>query len=316
MSGRLKKYLSDFSPQIVYLQISNYESIKFSIELIDYLQIPSVLHMMDDWPSTISSRGLLKKYWHRIIDREFRLLLDKTNLHLSISDAMSDEFLMRYGKRFMPFHNSIELERFNVSKKAENSEVNRLRILYVGRIGKANRSSLLSFAKGISACTFPGFSVEFHIYTKDYNSTDAHKISRLNKVRIFQAVEHNDIPALLVSHDILLLPLDFTDSGLKFSRLSMPTKAIEYMASGTPILVYAPTETAIYRFCDRNECAHCLTSQGHQELSSSLDKIFTDSEYRDKLTSNAKQISFQLFDAVKVRHEFRNTISDLLTVGN
>lgn len=313
LSGSLKDFLSDFSPQIVYLQISNYESIRFSIDLIDYLQIPSVLHMMDDWPSTLSSSGLFKKYWHKVIDREFRVLLGKTDLPLSISDAMSEEYLTRYGRRFIPFHNSIESERFNLPPKGRNTKSNTIRILYVGRMGTANCSSLLSFAKGISDYDFPGYVVEFDIYTKDYDCSDAQKIRRFGKVKIFEAVEHADIPALLVSYDVLLLPLDFTEAGLKFSKFSMPTKAIEYMASGTPILVYAPSETAISRFCKRNECAYCIVSPDPIVLANSLANFFTNPEYGKKLAFNAKRISRQFYDSVKVRQEFRSTLSHLLT---
>ena len=312
LSGPLKAFLCDFSPQIFYLQISNFESIRFSLDLLEHLQIPTVLHMMDDWPSTISGSGLFKKYWRRVIDREFRVLLGKTDLLLSISDAMSEEYLTRYGRRFIPFHNSIELEQFNIPRRGGTNKNNRIRILYVGRIGTANRSSLLRFAKIISEYNFQGFDVELNIYTKDYNSSDTKKIRKLSKVEIFKPIEHADIPALLVSYDILLLPLDFTDTGRKFSKLSMPTKAIEYMASGTPILVFAPPETAISRFCERNECAHCIIYPDPQENISSLVYLFTNHEYRSNLALNAKRISRQLFDSVIVRQEFRSTLSSLL----
>ena len=312
ISRNLKAWMSDFAPEVLYIQISNRESINFALDLIDSLEIPSVLHMMDDWPSTISSRGLFKEYWHRIIDSEFRMLLGKTNLQLSISEAMSEEYMRRYGKNFIPFHNSIELEHFNIERKIQQSEGNKLRILYMGRIGTANRHSLITFAKIISKCNLPEFSVEFDIYTKDYESVDSHKISRNNKVSIYKAVEHSDIPGLLVTYDILLLPLDFTDSGRKFSRLSMPTKAIEYMASGTPVLVFAPPETAIVKFCERNECAHCITTESYPEVSHSLVRMFTDSEYRARLALNSKRIAHQLFDATIVRQEFRSKITNLL----
>jgi glycosyltransferase involved in cell wall biosynthesis len=313
LSQKLKDWLADFDPEVLYLQISNRESINFARDLIDYLKIPSVIHMMDDWPSTISRRGLFKRCWHKIIDREFRVLLDKTNLHLSISEAMSEEYLTRYGKNFIPFHNSIEPDRFDIKNKVQQTENKNFRILYVGRIGTANRHSLITFAEIISRCDFHGFSVELDIFTKDYDSTDSRKIRRFSNVIIHKAIENNDIPDLLASYNILLLPLDFTDSGRKFSRLSMPTKAIEYMASGTPVLVFAPPETAIYRFCDRNECAHCIPSTDHLEISRSLVILFNDSEYRAKLALNSKRIARQLFDSAIVRQKFRSSISSLLT---
>src|SRR5690606_6715818 len=171
---------------------------------------PSVIHMMDDWPSTISNQGPFKKYWFRIIDHEFRSLLDKTDLHLSISAEMSKEYLNRYGKRFIPFHNSIESSLFNVPAKVQKSETSKIKILYVGRIGTANRRSLFNFAKNISKVIFPRFDIELNIYTKDFECSDAQRIGKFKNVRINKPVEHNDIPDLLISYDILLLPLDFT----------------------------------------------------------------------------------------------------------
>jgi len=71
LSERFKVWLSEFNPDILYLQVSTREGILFAIELCDYLKVPSVIHMMDDWPSTISNKGLFKNYWKRKIDFEF-----------------------------------------------------------------------------------------------------------------------------------------------------------------------------------------------------------------------------------------------------
>ena len=92
ISPELRKWISGFKPDILYIQISNREGILFVKDLIEYLKIPSVIHMMDDWPSTISTTGPLKNYWNKKIDRELKQLLDKIDLHLSISDAMSEEY--------------------------------------------------------------------------------------------------------------------------------------------------------------------------------------------------------------------------------
>lgn len=312
ISDRLKKWLSDNNPQILYLQISNRESIIFSRKLIEYLKIPTILHMMDDWPTTISRRGLFKKYWQKRINNEFIILLEKIDLYLSISDAMSDEYLQRYGKIFRAFHNPINPERFCVEASPSAYGNNRFRILYVGRIGMANQNSLISFANFISRYdSIDGLAIEFHIYTKDVNTRYAKTLKGMKGICVNEAINHSEIPRLLKSHDLLLLPLDFSESGLRFSRFSMPTKASEYMMSGTPILVYAPEETAISQFCRKNECAHCVNSTDEEELAESLDLISQNRKYREQLAHNAMNYAKELFDVRVVRKEFQKLLIKL-----
>jgi len=315
LSPGLKKWLSEFSPDIIYLQISNRESINFAIELIDYLKIPSVIHMMDDWPSTISARGPFRAYWNRIIDSDFRSLLDKTDIHLSISDAMSEEYHERYGKSFMPFHNPIDPERFNINFTVNSNENGSFRILYIGRIGTANKSSLLRFASFVAGCDPAEMNVRFDIYTKDNDQQYARKLQKMKRVSVRGAVVHSEIPLLLKSYDLLLLPLDFTQSGLKFSRLSMPTKASEYMMSGTPMLVYAPAETAISKFCMKNNCGYCVSSVDRETLASSVRFLYMDRSYREKMGVNAMRLAAQLFDIRIVSRKFEETLGEINTPG-
>lgn len=311
LSQKMKEWLSGLAPDILYFQISNRESVNFAVELIDYLKIPSVIHMMDDWPSTISGSGLFSTYWRRRIDCEFRSLLDKTDLHLSISDAMSDEYYNRYGKYFRAFHNPIDPERFSIELPSKRPDDKKFKILYIGRIGTANRSSLLQFATFISGYDTDGLSIEFNIYTKDHNSSYAVKLGKLKRVTVREAVNHSEVPLLLISSDLLLLPLDFTGSGLRFSKLSMPTKASEYMMSGTPILVFAPEYTAISKLCRRYGCGHCVTSTDSKKIAESMNMLVHDMDFRNGLRTNALNLAVRLFDVHIVREEFTRLLSDL-----
>ena len=261
------------------------------------------------------THGLLSNYWHRKIDREFRSLLEITDMHLSISDAMSEEYLKRYGRSFRAFHNPIDPEHFNITLTSKISGDNRFRILYIGRIGIANKKILVRFATFMSKYEPDGLSIEFVIYTKDIDNRYARKLAKMHKVSVIEAVSHNEIPRLLKSYDLLLLPLDFAEAGLKFSKLSMPTKASEYMMSGTPMLVFAPEETAISRFCRRSECAHCVSTPDNRELAKAIDLLSKDKPYRERLSTNAMNLAEQLFDVRVVREEFKNLLLQLIDQG-
>jgi hypothetical protein len=61
LSNELKNWLTEFKPDVLYIQVSTLEGIIFASQLIDFLKIPSAIHMMDDWPSTISHVWAVKK---------------------------------------------------------------------------------------------------------------------------------------------------------------------------------------------------------------------------------------------------------------
>jgi glycosyltransferase involved in cell wall biosynthesis len=311
ISDRLKKWLEKYEPEVLYLQISNRESILYSLELIEYLKIPAAIHMMDDWPMTVSSRGPFRKYWHNRIDREFRELLAKTTSYLSISDAMSEEYLNRYGKQFKAFHNPVDPSWFNEDPVTNESDKRYFRVLYLGRIGIANEYSLLAFSEFISNYIYQDCIVEFDVYTKDIDSKIARRIGNLKGVRINLPVNHEDVPSLMTRYQLLLLPLDFTRSGLKFSRLSMPSKTSEYMLSGTPIMVMAPAESAVSKFCTYNKCAHCISSDKLEDLTKTMNFLIENDDYRKDLASGAKRLANQLFNRRKVTRDFRDFLVTL-----
>lgn len=310
ISPKLKDWLSEYKPEILYLQVSTREGILFAIQLIDCLKIPSVIHMMDDWPSTISDHGPFKKFWEVRIDREFRQLLERVDFHLSISDAMSEEYFKRYQKHFKAFHNPVEIEPYSMHGNKQR-QANSFRILYLGRIGTANKESIILFAKVISQLKIDNQRVELDIYSKDAEIPDLKQISELENVKLLPPVPYETVPGMLKEYDLLFLPLDFTAKGLRFARFSIPTKATEYMLSGTPVFVMAPEETAVNRFFKNNSCGFCVSSPKEEKILEGIRFIIRNEEYRNQISRNAVNLAREKFDATAVRQEFQNMLIDL-----
>jgi glycosyltransferase involved in cell wall biosynthesis len=314
LSKDFKTWLSEFKPDVLYIQVATRETLLFAGKLNDHLKIPSAIHNMDDWPSTISRKGLFRNYWKKKIDKEFKCLLDRMDLFLSISDAMSSEYRMRYGKEFKPFHNPIDTKKFTGLRKKSFAEGNVLRILYLGRIGMANKESLYLFSKAVSAWAMKGLTIHLDIFTPDVDSPDSKLIKNLNKVRLSLPVKYYEVPALLAISDLLLLPLDFNQTGLSYAQYSIPTKASEYMMSGTPIIVFAPSETAISKFCTENDCAYCLAKPEKNEIFTAIQFIVEHEDFRKKWTKNAVELASKLFDASLVRENFQTALTGLVNL--
>jgi len=313
ISERFKNWLSEFKPEILYLQVAALDEILFAKELINYLKVPSVIHVMDDWPSAISDTGLFRKYWSGKIDSEFKSLLDKVDLHLCISDAMSEEYLNRYNKNFLPFHNPIEIEIWApYTKKNFSIDRKNVRILYSGRIGDNGiAKSIVEVASAIDSMNNNEVNIKLNIQTPTTKMAILDKLRKHKCVVINDFADYSKIPGIFSNADILLLANDFDPHGIKYLRFSMPTKASEYMISGTPVLIYAPAIAAVSKFFRRNDCGYCITNQSTKEIVKGISYLIDNEEYRKLLSRKAVNLARDRFKAGKVRDDFQKLIISL-----
>lgn len=312
LSELQRTWIKDFKPDVLYLQVSSLEGMAFANKLIDYCSIPTVMHMMDDWPSTLGRNGLFSMYWKDKANKEFLKLLSRTDKCLTISDAMAIEYEKRYGRLFDAFNNPVEIDH-NKLLNIDRFEIDQpfFRVLYVGRIGTANKHSIVSFAKAISNINIHGREVHFAIFSKDVNDSILDPIRNLRHVFLNQAIPYTQVPNLISKYDLLLLPLDFTEDAIRFAKFSIPTKATEYMVSGVPILVFAPEETAVSRFFRDHDCGFCLTHKSYHDIVNSIIYLITNTDFRMRVSHNAVKVVTEKFDAEKVRVKFKSILSNI-----
>ena len=310
-SNRFKQWINEIKPDIIYCQFSSLELMTFIEEISNFYQFKLIVHIMDDWPMTLNKSILFKKYWDKVILEKLKLILDKSNLLLSISEGMSIEYLKRYHKEFLPFHNPIDLEKWLPFKK-ENWEFEKnFSILYTGRIGVANNQSIDAICKVIESINKENNNIRLDIFTGDYNSAYALSIMKYAGVTIHKPIRHDDIPKLLTSYDLLVLPLDFNKDGIKFARLSMPGKASEYMISGTPILLFSSDEMEVVRHAKIHKWALCVTENDNNLLKNAILKFYKDFNIRKMYGKTAHEYALINFDGEKIRKRFKNLICDI-----
>lgn len=312
MSERLKAWLIDYRPELLYFQISNRESINFARNLIKYLRIPSVVHMMDDWPTTISDNSLAARYWNNKIDREFKQLLKETDLRLSICDEMSIEYKKRYGWDFYPFHNTLDLDKWTpfIRNNIRTSQGIKT-VLFSGRIGKGIEHSLFDLAIAVDKLHYEGIDICLQIQSPRSTPGVIDRLKRFRSVIINSSVDYDRLPEIYSRADILVIANDFSQEGINFLRFSMPTKVPEYMISGTPILVYASSESAVYKLFQKYMCGHSVTNQSTDELANAIKMLLQDLDYRKQLSNNAVAYAIEYYDSQKVRRRFQILLKEV-----
>ena len=309
LSPKFCDWLDEFRPDIIYAQGTSREEILFCITVKQYLEIPLVFHMMDDWVSLVGQKGFRRKYWANVIDQEFRWLLKETDVVLGISDYMADEYKLRYGADLATFHNPIDVEFWQKNQKISYHLNNEPILLYAGRTGLGIDSSLEVIAKAIMIVNKDlGLSMKFVIQTPNLPEWS----KKYDHVTHRGFVSYEDLPKVFGAADFLILPYDFSDESLNFIKYSMPTKASEYMASGTPIIVFSPEDTALVKYAASYFWAQVVTENSAEYLGATLKELILDESKREKLGQQAKTLAKTRHGVDVVSRDFRKVMTSVV----
>jgi glycosyltransferase involved in cell wall biosynthesis len=312
LSSEFSSWLLDFNPDLIYAQTATRDGILFCIKVHSFLEKPLVFHMMDDWPSTISKKGLLRRFWHKKIDREFRQLLDRATMLMGISEEMANEYKRRYNKTFLTFHNTIDMGFWKKNQRSRYEINGSPTLLYAGRIGMGIDSSLELIAKAVQRVNNEaGISIRFILQTQGKPEW----MNQYNCVSHKGFVPYDLLPRVFAEADFLLLPYDFSPESIKYIKYSMPTKAPEYMVSGTPIIIFAPHDTATVKYATRYNWAKIITENDLEAVAAGIRQLVENKELRASIARNAVSIAEKNHNSINVTSEFQNAISSLAEKG-
>jgi glycosyltransferase involved in cell wall biosynthesis len=305
-SPALINWIKSFDPDIIYYQPNSYKSLDFVSEIHNEVPVPLISHVMDDWFSFAVKPSPLKWFWQKKLNDKVKKVFAATKLHLSICSYMSEAYLKRYGHHFIPFHNSVDVSFWlkDQGPRALNTPVH---ILYAGRIGYGLDAMLLKMANVIEDMAKEEHTILFEIQTKDQTHPLAKKLSGYKNVKVSEPIAYNALPRKFSDADVLLIPCDFDGPGVKFIKYSMPTKVSEYMATGTPILVIGPPETALVEYAKQGWAQVCQ-SDNPLEIKNAVNALITSETLRNKIAEKALSYAVKNHDRERVMHQFRSKV--------
>lgn len=103
-----------------------------------------------------------------------------------------------------------------------------------------------------------------------------------------ESVPNEAVLSRLKEADILILPHGFTGSlSVEEYRTIFPTRTIEYLFSGRPILAHAPPDCYITRFLKEHRCALVVDEPNVSALIEAIDRLRSNAKLRSELVANA-----------------------------
>ncbi len=306
LSAKLCKWLDEYNPDIIYAQASSRETVNFCSLVKGYTKKPMIYHVMDDWPSTISQKGPFKNFWQKKIDSELKNLLNEATVLLSISNGMAKEYKKRYNRDFITFHNPIEINFWKSHQRKSYELATSPVILYAGRVGTGITVTLENMAAAVEKVNNElNTTVQFVLQTKEIPAWIQNYKYTVHK----PMVSYSDLPKVFAEADLLYLPYDFSKESIRFIKYSMPTKAPEYMMSGTPIIVFGPAETTLVADARERKWANVITVNKTENLAEAIKSLITNPNERIALAKTAIEIAEEEYDSNKIRNRFKEIIT-------
>jgi glycosyltransferase involved in cell wall biosynthesis len=206
-----------------------------------------VVHELTEYPSEVFPKNWYGKVSLFIFER---ILLNKLSGVSVISRSLYQYVAVRV-KRIEIFIMPaiVDSRRFELMDSASRqSEGNSFRFTYCGSLSE-EKDGVLSMIRAFSAVSVPaGLALELHLYgygsdlqgAQVQHEIDAHSLN--SRVFVHGVVDHSKIPDLMQSSGALLLcrPVSKQASG------GFPTKLVEYLASGVPVITTITSDIARY----------------------------------------------------------------------
>lgn len=285
--------------------------------LAEKFDIPYVLHIMDDWPNRFlkqHSSTIDKLFVNQIFEKEFKQLISNSKLNICISPEMAAEYKDRYDKEFIPFHNTIDIDDWFVNDKYYSQDEETFSIAYIGAVTEDKELySLIDVKNAVIALNEEGHNCEFLVYTADVWKEAAEKYLTADNVSGYAGfLDKVDLPATLTASDLLVLPINFDEKSLEYIKLSIQTKVPEYMASGTPSLIYAPAASPNARYAREEGWGAVVSEKSVDLLKNKIRELMLDEELRRKLGNRGREVVKKNHAAVIVREKFKNSLKNAL----
>ncbi len=304
MTKKLSAWIFDFNPELIYTQPSNSCFMTLALGVQQLTGASLVTHVMDDWASSYERAGVFERM---VKYRSIRLLKDslkRSSVRIGISKKMAKAYSSRYGCHFIYFHNPSPFGSLGQDRQQDGFAEEPFEVIYSGVISpRTQYASLRDLCSAVQQLSEEGILVSLSIYAPPRLRNLYGHVLESSAVHMKDYVaDQGQVNKLYQNSDLLVIPLNYDLDSLAYTSLSMPTKVTSYMASGTPILVYAPRETALAEYANSDGWAIVVTRNDVELLKNEIKRGLVDAAMRKKLMTNQ-------LDVFKRKHDFDETVS-------
>ena len=252
---------------------------------------------------------LRRLYWQLFLRQSLQSLFQQAAINIGISDEMCAAFQERYQAEFIYFHNCVDFETW-YPEKFDYANKDTFEIVYMGTV-KVDKElqSLVDLKDILLTLNSRGHNLRLSLYgPEEYTPIVSKYLETYPVIKYSGFFPAEEKFQTLKNADLLVLPLNFDQRSTNYLGYSFQTKVPEYMASGTPVLMYGPAENPNVRYATKYKWAAIVDKQDKNQLASTLQKLVTNQGWREQLGRRARELALKKHNANTIRPKFHQTI--------
>ena len=190
-----------------------------------------------------------------------------------------------------------------------------LSILYAGSITGAVEDSLRAVASLITSGKLREYGVQkvkLRLYTVLREEQKRAWGWDHPDIVIHPWIGQSELPQVLRNADILFLPFSFSPEERHTVETAFPSKTADYLASGTPILVFGPNYSSLVAYARREGFGEIVTEADLGSLAGAIRRIAVDPAYRQMLSSRGQAVFSKYHDIGQQRTHFLGVLDAIV----
>lgn len=189
-----------------------------------------------------------------------------------------------------------------------------LSIIFAGSITAAVQDSLRAAAELITSGRLKQCGVtnaKLHLYTVVKEEQKRAWGWEHPDIVVHSWIGQDELVRVLRSGDILFLPFSHAASQKHTVQTAFPSKTADYLASGTPILVYGPEYSSLVAYARREGFGEIVSDGEPDSLLAAIRRIACSAEHRQALSARSLEAFWKYHNIEKQRADFSETVSSI-----
>ncbi|MFW7410991.1 hypothetical protein [Vagococcus fluvialis] len=283
IDNREIKKIRNFNPEYIYTVGGSVFSLKYSLNISKKLNIPLVIHYMDNWKETLFNGS-------KILNKKLNYLVTLIDRQASSIISISDKMRKSYTKKNNASKMYVLMNPVNpFIKEIDNNEniKGKKNISFIGGVHLNRWEELLDIASIIKKNNLEN-KVNILIYSNSPRTKEFNKLFENNVIIDCGNLPHEELYKAYQKSDVLLHVESFNKTVMQYTKFSMSTKIPEYMAIQKPILYYGPANIAVGEYISEHKVG--LVSSNEVELLDALEIIIEQKNELDLYIENGKKV--------------------------
>jgi len=231
-----------------------------------------------------------------------KILIEGATGVIAPNEFLAEAYGHRYGMKPTVIHNPCE-EFGNGSRYNETWSIHprEIKIVYTGAIYHAHFDAFRNLLVALREMKQP--EIKLHLYTSQ-SPFDLERQNIQGPVVFFPHLPVSKVAQVQQQADILFLALAFHSPFPEVIKTSAPGKMGEYLASGRPVLVHAPSDSFLSWYFKENGCGLVVERDEPAALGHAIERLLQEGALRETLVRNAIRCAKRDFSSTKAQTDF------------